>query len=141
MRTGWMLGFLLIAALVGGAGCGDCKDSEDMGVCQARCDSLWVPDSIQASDTLSVLVVASVAGAYDLVLDHVETSREDSRLELRVWAHAWRWLGECGTAMPPTANWINLEIEEPPPWPGDSIQVIVQQPNAAPVERWVQVLR
>jgi hypothetical protein len=136
-----MLLFLLLAVLIGGTGCNDCKDSEDMGACLARCDSLWVPESIQSDDSLSILVVAEVADAYKLKLDHLELTREGGRLELRVWARAWRWLGECGTVMPPTANWINLEIVEPPPWPGDSIQVIVHQPEAPPVERWVRVLR
>jgi len=135
-----MLGFLSLATLIGGAGCGDCKNSEDMGVCPVRCDSLWLPETIGAGDTLDILIVGSVAGAYHLRLDRVEIHREADRLELRVWAQASRWLGECGTVMPPSCPWLDLEIAEPPPWAGDSIQVIVQQPEAPPVERWVRVL-
>lgn len=139
MRTTWMLLFLFVAALIGGTGCDDCQNSEDMGVSLTRCDSLWVPESIGAGDTLPILIVARLVDAYDLSLDHLEINREGDRLELRVWARGWRWLGECGTVMPPTANWLKIEIEEPPPWPGDSIQVLVHQPGAEPVERWVQV--
>jgi len=139
----WILaGFaLLIGALFTGLDCSDCKDSEDVGVRLVWCDSLTLPAAINSGDTLRIGYFGWVPEAsYSPTLSHIEVVREVDSLALRIWAHARRWLGECGTVQPPSADWVEGEHVEPPPWPGDSILVRLHRPGAQPLDRWVQVL-
>jgi hypothetical protein len=138
----WMLaGFALLIGAFSGSGCDDCKDYEEVGVRLVRCDSLTLPAAINAGDTLRIGYFGWVPDAsYSPKLSHIEVSREADSLELRIWAHARRWLGECGTVMPPSDDSVHGEHIEPPPWPGDSILVRLHRPEAPPVDRWVQVL-
>ncbi len=112
-----------------------------MGVRLVWCDSLTLPAAINTSDTLRIGYFGWVPEAsYSPKLSHIEAAREADSLELRIWAYARRWLGECGTVMPPSQDWVEGVHAEPPPWPADSIRIVLHRPGASPWVRWVRVL-
>lgn len=136
-----VLVLLIIGPCLPEFGCPDRGDDwEYLGVCQTTVSWLDAPSAIADEDSLRLRLHAHVRGAEKVDLQRVDVLREGDCVEFWIWAYAWEWTGEGGGVMPPTDLDVHVYHSEPPPWLGDSIQVLVQQPEAPPFEHWVRVL-
>lgn len=118
--------------------CGE-ENWDHLGVNLARVESLTAPDSVLAADTVKVELFATIDGADWVVLSRVDAVRSSDRVDLSVWADAYRWTG-CGV-MPPTELMVHYQRDEPPPFAADSFGIVAHQPGGSTMEKWIRVVR
>jgi hypothetical protein len=131
--------FFLVALLATG-GLTSCSEENWTyeGVHQVLVESISAPDTLDAADTLSVILEGCVPEYGNAEFSHVDTVRDTHHVELTVWADCWSWTGS-GT-MPPLPWWVRCEPEVLPPfYPGRLVLVAIHR-DSSTVSDTVQVL-
>ena len=119
----WWTGLALICSL---SACTEPATYEYDGVQQAWVRDFACPPYSIATDTLVVIGTAN-RGSYKCELSHVDAERTAAGVDLRVYVHVWKWVGDI--TMPPTELGCEFGWQGEPPWSDDSVQVRFMQPN------------